>query len=191
MVNYSSYQKFSPPVNGTRVMLRLLTNQNQGDGLIKMFMEAPPEDTVFLKQDIQDPTLIRTWLEQINYRQVIPLLALDIDHKRVIGEAHIDRGQGVFHHVGDIQQVFVSRPFQNCGLGSLLIDHLIELAQEENLQWLKAEVVTEHKNALKAFLNKGFRIKATLEDFFWSKNGRTYDVALLTRPLLSEDAEDF
>jgi L-amino acid N-acyltransferase YncA len=197
MVNFIFYQKFCTPFNGRRVMLHLLTNQNQGDDLIKMFMEAPPEDTLFLKQHIKDPNLIKNWLKQINYRQVIPLLALDMDDKRIIAEAHIDRGQGGFKHVGEIQQIYVSRPFQNCGLGSLLIDHLIELAQEENLHWLKAEVVTEHKIAIKAFLNKGFKIKATLEDFFLSKNGLTYDVALMTRPVpgavavADDEAEEF
>jgi len=183
MVHFNLYQKFCTPFNGRRVMLHLLTNQNQGDDLIKMFMEAPPEDTRFLRQHIKDPNLIKEWLKQINCRQVIPLLAQDMDDKRIIAEAHMDRGQGGFKHIGEIQQIYVSRPFQNRGLGSLLIDHLIELAREENLHWLKAEVVTEHKVAIKAFLNKGFKIKATLEDFFLTKNGLTYDVALMTRPV--------
>jgi hypothetical protein len=34
-------------------------------------------------------------------------------------------------------------------------------------------------------------MKATLEDFFVGRDGRTYDVVLLTRPVFKEPQDDF
>jgi hypothetical protein len=53
-------------------------------------------------------------------------------------------------------------------------------------------VVVDHKNAVRAFLSKGFEIRAILDDFFLGEDGETYDVALMTRAVREEntDAEE-
>ena len=71
-----------------------------------------------------------------------------------------------------------------------MLQELVELAAKENLQWLKAEIVADHKNAVKAFLGKGFKIKATLEDFFIRRDGLTFDVVLMSRPVINGNDED-
>jgi hypothetical protein len=42
-----------------------------------------------------------------------------------------------------------------------------------------------------AFQGKGFEIRAVLEDYFRDSRGATYDVALMMRPLIKKDDEDF
>ena len=54
-----------------------------------------------------------------------------------------------------------------------MVDELVLLADRENLNWLKAEVVTNHGQMIKALRNKGFEMRAALEDFFMSKDSIT------------------
>jgi ribosomal protein S18 acetylase RimI-like enzyme len=85
----------------------------------------------------------------------------------------------------------VARPFQGLGLGSLMLDALIELAVKDNLYWLKVEIVTEMKSIIKSFQSKDFKVKTILDDYFIDSKGTTFDVALMLRPLLESDYDDF
>jgi GNAT superfamily N-acetyltransferase len=189
MLNPISYRRLFTLPNGKKVKCRLM-NGGDTDQLIILYHQAPPEDTYFLKQVVNNANLTKNWLKALGPCQIM-LVAQDIDQDHLIATAQLERGLGCSQHIGDIQQIFVARPFQNLGLGSLLLGELIDLARGEKLQWLKAEVVAENKKAVKGFLAKGFMMKATLEDFFVGRDGRTYDVVLLTRPVFKEPQDDF
>jgi GNAT superfamily N-acetyltransferase len=194
MLNFVSYRKLGTLNNGKRVAVRLPNGQDW-ESLVKLFREAPVEDTRFLKENLKDPKLISQWQENMPNRSIIPLMAEDLEGRHVIAVAQLNRGRDASKHIGDIRHIFVSRPFQNQGLGSLMLEELVNLAAMENLRWLKTEVIMDHKNAVKAFLGKGFEIKAILDEFFLSEDGATYDVALMTRPVLAakegEEEVDF
>lgn len=189
MINYVAYRKFVTLSNGKRVMFRFLNSQDR-DGLIQLFQEAPDEDTRFLKQDVKDQKLINYWIDNINYRKVLPLVAVDLEGPSLIADATLHRGKHAAKHIGEIR-IFVSRGFRNLGLGSMMLEELINLAHKENLQWLKAEVVADHKKVIKAFRAKGFEIRATLDDYFIRKDGVTHDVVLMLRPVLKKEEAEF
>jgi RimJ/RimL family protein N-acetyltransferase len=188
MINYATYRKFVNLKNGQRVMFRFLNPQDR-ENLVKLFQDAPEEDVRFLKQDVKNSKLIYAWTDNINYQKVLPLLAVTMEDNMIVADATLHRGKHATKHVGEIR-IFVSRPYRNQGLGSIMLDEMINLAKLENLQILKAEVLTDHKGVLKAFKSKGFDLKAILDDFFLRKDGMTHDVALLIRPVVRrEDAE--
>ncbi len=189
MINYVAYRKFVTLKNGKRVMLRFLNEQDR-DGLVQMFQEAPEEDTRFLKQDVKDAKLVNHWLTHINYRKVLPLVAVDLESNRLVADATLHRGKHAAKHLGEIR-IFVSRPFRNLGLGSAMLEDLINLAMKEGLLWLKAEIIAEHKKVIKAFREKGFETRATLEDYFIRKDGMTHDVVLMMRPVLKREEVEF
>ncbi len=191
MLNFVSYRKLTTLNNGKKVLFRLPNGQDW-ESLAKLFQEAPSEDTRFLKENLKDPTQIGDWQENVHRHRTIPLMAEDLEKRHVVAAAHLNRGRDASKHIGDISHIFVSRPFQNQGLGSLMLEELLKLAAEENLRWLKTEVVVDHKNAVRAFLSKGFEIRAILDDFFLGEDGETYDVALMTRAVQEEntDAEE-
>jgi RimJ/RimL family protein N-acetyltransferase len=85
----------------------------------------------------------------------------------------------------------VSRSYRNLGLGFLMLEEIINLAFQENLLLLKAEVLAEHKKVIKAFRTKGFEIKGTLEDYFIRKDGVTHDVVLMMRHVQKRDEAEF
>jgi RimJ/RimL family protein N-acetyltransferase len=189
MINYLAYRKFVTLSNGKRVMFRFL-NEKDREGLIKLFQEAPDEDTRFLKQDVKDVKLVNSWIDRIDYGKILPLVAVDMADNRLIADATLHRGKHASKHIGEVR-IFVSRPFRNQGLGSMMLEELIALALKYNLQWLKAEVLADHKKVIKAFRAKGFEIRATLDDYFIRKDGVTHDVVLMLRPVVKRDEAEF
>jgi L-amino acid N-acyltransferase YncA len=189
MINYVAYRKFITLKNGKRVMFRFLNEQDR-EGLIQMFQEAPEEDTRFLKQDVKDLKLVNYWVDHINYLKVLPLVGVDLENNKVIADATLHRGKHSAKHIGEIR-IFVSRPFRNLGLGSLMLEELLNLALQENLIWVKAEVLAEHKKVIKAFRSRGFEQKCTLDDYFIRKDGVTHDVVMMMRPVVKRDDAEF
>jgi hypothetical protein len=190
MQDIETYRKFVTLSNGKEVLIRLLNGQDRS-ALIKFFQQAPQEDVQFCKQDVKSPVVIDAWLNQGNCQRPLTLVALEVPTNQVVASLNLSKGQQAAKNVGDIQQVLVARPFQSLGLGSLILDGLIELALKENLQWLKAEIVTEMKRIIKAFQSKGFKVKTILDDYFIDSKGTTFDVALLVRSLFITDNDDF
>jgi L-amino acid N-acyltransferase YncA len=189
MINYVAYRKFITLKNGKRLMFRFLNVQDR-EALIKLFQEAPEEDTRFLKQNVKDPKIVNYWIDHINYDKVLPLVAVDLETNDLIADLTLHRGKHAAKHIGEVR-IFVSRPYRNLGLGSLMLEELLSLALQENLQWLKAEVLADHKKVIKAFRAKGFEIKATLDDYFLRKDGVTHDVALMLRPVMKKEEAEF
>ena len=189
MINYVAYRKFVNLKNGKRVMFRFLNEQDR-EGLIHLFQEAPEEDTRFLKQDVKDLKMVNYWIDNIHYRKVLPLVAVDLEGNRLIADATLHRGKHAAKHIGEVR-IFVSRGFRNLGLGSMMLEEIMSLALQESLQWLKAEVLADHKKVIKAFRAKGFEIRATLDDYFIRKDGVTHDVILMTRPVVRREEAEF
>jgi len=189
MINYVAYRKFVTLQNGKRVMFRFLNEQDREE-LIRLFQEAAEEDLRFLKQDVKNTRLVNSWVDHINYQKVLPLLALDLEGNNIIADATLHRGKHAAKHIGEVR-IFVSRPFRNLGVGSLMLEEIINLAKKEGLHWLKAEIVADHKKVVKAFRTSGFEARATLEDYFIRKDGVTHDVILMLRPVVKREEAEF
>ena len=189
MINYVAYRKFVNLKNGKRVMLRFITEQDR-EGLMQLFQDAPEEDTRFLKQDVRNKDLVNYWMDHLEYRKVLPLLAMDLEDNRIVADATLHRGKHAAKHIGEIR-IFAGRGFRNLGLGSLMLEELLNLALQENLMWVKAEILADHKKVIKAFRAKGFEQKCLLDDYFVRKDGMTHDVVLMMRPVVKRDDAEF
>ncbi|MFZ2087251.1 MAG: GNAT family N-acetyltransferase, partial [Desulfobaccales bacterium] len=137
------YRRLFHLKNGQRVMLRLLQERDRHH-LIDLFQKASVEDIWFFKHDVRNRSLTTYWLNHLDYRRLLPLVALNPEDNQLIAAATLLRGQHTAHHIGEIE-LFIARPFRNLGLGSILLDELIRWAGQEKLRWLKAEVVADHK----------------------------------------------
>jgi ribosomal protein S18 acetylase RimI-like enzyme len=182
-------RKFVKLGNGKEVLIRLLNGQDSG--LIKFFQQAPQEDVQFCKQDVKNPRVIDAWLNQTNCLRPLTLVALEVPANRMVASLNLSKGQQSNRNVGEIQQILVARPFQGLGLGSLILDVMIELAIKDNLHWLQVEIVTEMKGMIKAFQSKGFHIQTIIDDYFTDLKGTTFDVALMMRSLIAANDGDF
>jgi ribosomal protein S18 acetylase RimI-like enzyme len=190
MQDLEVYRKFATLSNGKEVLIRLLNGQDHS-GLNKLFQQAHREDVQFCKQDVKNPMVIDAWFNQTNGLRPLTVVALDMPTNQMVASLNLSKGQQSNRNVGDIQQILVARPFQGLGLGSLMLDVLIELAIKDNLHWLKVEVVTERKEIIKAFQSKGFHIQTIIDDYAIDLKGTTFDVALMMRSLVKENDDDF
>jgi RimJ/RimL family protein N-acetyltransferase len=185
--DYSFYRKFVPLKNQKRVMLRFL-NEGDRQDLFSLFQTASDEDLRFCQHDLKDLNLLDHWLDHINSPRLLPLAAVDLENNELIAAGTLLRGKHTANHIGEIK-LFIAKPFRNLGLGSTLVDELLLLAVQQNLHWIKAEVVVDQKQMIRALRNKGFQIRANLDDFFMRKGGMTHDVALMMRALNQEPDE--
>ncbi len=190
MINYYAYRKLSTLKNSKKILVRLLNEQDR-ECLAKLFRDASQEDIEFYKEDLKNPQVVDQWLNPGNSGKILSIVAIELETNGLIAVVTLYRGQQAALKVGEIQQIFVSRSFQGLGLGSLMLDELLDLASKENIHWLKAEVQIEQKQVIKVFLARDFEIRATLEDFFISKKGTPHDVALMMRPLIIKKDEDY
>jgi RimJ/RimL family protein N-acetyltransferase len=185
--DYSFYRKFVPLKNQKRVMLRFLNEGDRRD-LVSLFQNASDEDLRFCKHDLKDLNMLNHWLDHINSPRLLPLVAVDLESNQLIAAGTLLRGKHTADHIGEVN-LFIAKPFRNLGLGSTLLDELMLLAAQENLHWIKAEVVTDQKQMIRALRNRGFQIRANLEDFFMRKDGMTHDMVLMMRALNMEPDE--
>ena len=184
------YRKLATLKNGEKVLIRFPNGEDR-ESLIKLFQEARLDDIEFCKEDLKNPQVVHNWLNRENSRRILSLVAVEMRTNQPIAALTLFRGEQAALKVGEIQTIFVSRPFQGLGVGSLLIDELLDLALQKNIYWLKVEMPLEQEYAVKAFLSREFEIRATLDDFFISKEGVPHDVALMMRPLIKKDDIDF
>lgn len=176
-LDYAFYRKLIHLRDGRRIMVRFLKEEDR-QNLIDLFQEASREELWFFNHDLHNRNLLNVWLNHLDYKRVFPLVAINLSDNQLVAAATLLRGKFTSQHIGEIK-IFISEAFRNLGLGSKLLDELIWLANREHLHWLKAELVADQKQLVKALRNRGFQIRATLEDFFMRRDGETHDVLLM------------
>jgi len=148
--------------------------------LLDLFSPIDDEDARYLRDDVRDPCVIGSWCSSLDYRRVLPLMALVND--RLVGEATLHFGKGPERHMADVR-IFLAKDYRRRGLGTKMIQTLIELAHRQDIHILVAEVVTDQSKVIKAFQNLGFELYATFDDCFMLPDGDTRDVATLMNHL--------
>jgi RimJ/RimL family protein N-acetyltransferase len=76
-------------------------------------------------------------------------------------------------------RVVVAKDYQGKGLGTLLINELVELAGELGLEKLIAEIHLQSHGAMAAFKRAGFSVKAVFEDLVKDPTGRSSDLVVM------------
>jgi L-amino acid N-acyltransferase YncA len=172
----ASYQKVGVLKDGTRVTLRPMVKEDR-DKMLDFFRRLDEKDKLFLRSDVRDQSVIDHWVSTIDYQKVFPLLA-EVDG-RIVGDATLHmRKVGWKRHLGNVR-VVVAKDFQGRGLGTLLINELVELAGEFGLEKLIAEIHLQAQAALKVFKHAGFTTKAVFEDLVKDPEGKNSDLVVM------------
>jgi L-amino acid N-acyltransferase YncA len=178
------YSKEGVLKDGTRVILRPMVQEDR-EMLLAFFRSLNEKDLLSLRSDVRDASVIDRWVNNIDYRRAYPLLA-EVDG-RIVGDATLHmRQMGWKRHVGNVR-VVVAKDFQNRGLGTLLINELVELAEEFGLEKLVAEIHLQAQGALTAFKRAGFSVKAVFEDLVKDFTGRSSDLVVMVCDVQGRD----
>lgn len=149
---------------------------------LQRFLEAVPQpEQRFFREDASVAERVERWCTELDYRNVIPLLAWHGD--QIVGDATLEQEPGLWTaHVAKVR-LMVHPDFRRRGLGRRLLDELIELGRELGLHKLVYECAAEQRELTEHLMRSKFIPAARLADFIRDRNGRLHDMVILVRDL--------
>jgi RimJ/RimL family protein N-acetyltransferase len=179
-----AYHKEGVLKDGSRVILRPMIKDDR-EKLLEFFRGLDSRELSFLRNDMRDPAVIDHWVNHIDYGRVFPLLAEA--QGRIVGDVTLHmRKVGWKRHLGNVR-VVVAKDYQNRGLGTLLINEIVELAGEFGLEKLVAEVHLQALGAIAVFKKAGFSVKAVFEDLVKDPTGKSSDLVVMVCDVQARD----
>jgi len=143
--------------------------------LSEFFQAIPQEDRSFFKEDLDEPAILRRWID--DDRSVRIIGADDAGHFAAV--AAIWRGIGRSSHVGDLRLVVAGNQRRR-GLGQQLARRALLEALRRGMWKITVEVVADQQGTIDMFLALGFVPEAMLRDQLASQGGDRQDVVLLS-----------
>ena len=144
------------------------------DALLRFFAALPEGDLTFIKEDVTDPSTVRSWTsgEAAGGRWVA------VEGDEVSGYVAVRPLPGWSDHVGEVR-LAVSPSRRGQGLGRELARRALVEAVGSGLSKLVVEVVAEQAAVLALFTDLGFTGEALLTDHIRDRSGQLRDLMLL------------
>jgi L-amino acid N-acyltransferase YncA len=175
-----NYPKTATLEDGTLINLRPLIKEDE-NMLFQYFQGLPPEDRLCLKEDVTDPKVIENWIYELDYDNVLPLVAMH--NGRIVGDATLHFSPiGWTKHQGEVR-LTTDPHYRVRGLGTLLVQNLIDLASGLGLEQLSVEIPPLLDKAFYLFEKMGFKEVAHLQGFVRDLAGMESDLVLMTKSL--------
>jgi L-amino acid N-acyltransferase YncA len=171
----AKYRQIVTLADGTRVLFRPLVKEDKA-ALVALFEPIGPDDYKLMRNDVRNQELVGAWAENVDYKRVLPLVAVVND--RIVGDATLHFRGGPGRHIADVR-VFLSKEFRRRGLGTVMLRAALDVARKCGIQQLVAEVVADQVKVISAFKQLGFEHRATYPDYFMMPDGETHDVVVL------------
>ncbi len=89
--------------DGTRVLLRPLTKDDKA-GLVALFEPTSDNDFKLMRNNIRDKELVASWADNLDYKRVLPLVAVVND--RIVGDCTLHFRTGPGRHLADVRIFF-------------------------------------------------------------------------------------
>ena len=171
-----AYPKTVTLKDGTSIRIRTLA-RDDFESLQAFFQALPEGDRLFLRHNVSDPEMVKKWTEELDFDQVIPLVALDGDDIVGSGSLHLMPHEWM-RHVGHIRLI-TAASVRSKGLGGLITRELVALAEHRNLEKLQAHVIKDNVGAVKMLETLGFKTAAVLEGMVKDRSWKTRDLAIM------------
>lgn len=169
--------------DGGEVILRPMVREDE-ERLLEFFARVPPEDRLFLREDVSKRETIEGWVRHLDYDRVLPILAEA--NGRIVADATLHRRKMSWtSHTGKVR-VVIDKEYRGRGLGSKLIGTLIDVGRDAGLDKLVAEVLVTQHTALRAFERLGFERAAVLPNYVKDQTGAVHDLVVLIYDLAAE-----
>jgi len=163
--------------DGTEVTIRKLRVEDL-DLLMEFYRALPIEDRKYLKFDVTDRFVVAKRLRRIESGDDIRIAAVHGGLIVASGALELS-GEAWSKHQGEIR-VIVARPFQQRGLGTIMIRELYFMAVQNKLQTIVARMMRPQVGAQKIFRRLGFREESILPDFVKDLKGVSQDLIVMT-----------
>jgi putative acetyltransferase len=107
---------------------------------------------------------IEGWTSNIDFNDVLTIVAVveEMGVPRIVGSASLKfNAQEVFKHKAEFA-ITVHDEYQNIGVGTALLNHLINIARKKNLKKIFLTVNTGNARAIHVYQKAGFEIEGLL-----------------------------
>jgi len=184
MMDFSDYPKRIELTKRKEIWIRPMRRDDR-DRLHVFFKDLPARDRRFFKHDVTQREVITNWCKNLNYDQVLPILAVarENDHEHVVADAtlHTER-HGWATHVARIRAVIAPK-YRKKGLGKILLRELYDRAIGRGIQKIQAEVRQDNKDAIALLRRIGFKKEAVFKKHAMDRQGRLHDMIILFNDL--------
>jgi len=164
--------------DGTSVTLRLMTPQDR-DVVLAFARSLPADDLLFLRTDITDPAVVDEWVENLENRRTVTVLAEGGKGEGILGYGSLHYNEASWtRHMGEIR-IQAGSGNRGKGLGRQLASAVFDIARSLGLQKITARMTPDQQGARSTFERLGFQMEALLADFVIDRDGRTRDMLIM------------
>ncbi len=154
------------------------------DRILEFTRGLPEQDLLFLRMDITQPEVVESWIRNIESGKTVSLLAET--GSEMIGYCSLHHSEIQWtRHLGEIR-LLVAPAYRSNGIGGELARQVFELAGNLDLQKLVVQMMSSQQDAQTLFHHLGFIPEALLHDWAIDRNGRTYDLIVMSREVDEE-----
>jgi L-amino acid N-acyltransferase YncA len=176
----STYPKSVSLEDDTPITIRPLLKMDEA-ALLEYFGSLPPEDRLCLKEDVTDPKVIENWIYELDYDNILPLVALN--NGNIVGDATLHFNPiGWTRHQAEVRLTTSTR-YRVKGLGTIMVQNLIDIATKLGLEQISIEIPPVLDKAFYLFEKMGFKEVAKLANFVKDLEGTESDLVLMVKYL--------
>jgi L-amino acid N-acyltransferase YncA len=144
--------------------------------LLSFFRRIPVDERQLFKDDVTQLSVIQGWIRNLDYSNILPLLAFE--GPRIVADATLHRDRrGWARHVAKLR-VTLDPDYRRRGLARALVQEFVDLALPLKIAILQAEILDVQKEARQLFEDLGFQGVATLPQHAIDLAGRVHDVLI-------------
>jgi RimJ/RimL family protein N-acetyltransferase len=145
--------------------------------LLEFYRSLPPEDLLYLREDVTKPESMTRWVETIESEQGWHLLAGY--EGRIIADGELDHQfYGWSRHVGELR-IVVDPAFRGSGLSMVIAQEVLAQATDEGLHKVMVQMMVGQHPALHLFEKLGFCHEAILKEHVQDQHGQLRDLIIM------------
>ena len=177
---FSRYPQEAVLRDGRRVLIEPFQERHT-EALYDFFQRLPESARRLAWDRIDSRALVESWGRNIDYGKVFPLLA--VNGSQIVADATLHRREGgPLRLVGRIKWL-IDPEYRGIGLGSLLVNQLIDLAKGNGLRHLSCMLLSDYEeDAIDVLTNLGFRT-FEIPDHGSDPDGGSHDMTYLVLDL--------
>jgi RimJ/RimL family protein N-acetyltransferase len=156
--------------DGREVTIRLLA-ENDKEGLFQMFSSMSEEALQWSMAPYTREGIDR-WISNISN-----LISLVAEHgNRIVGYTQIYRfSQPRRKGIGE-QLIYLHQDFHNVGLGTAMMEKLLQLAKKKGMHKIDLSVVADNKAAIQLYRKLGFTVEGVSKDSYFGGDQKYHDL---------------
>ena len=145
--------------------------------LLEFYRSLPPEDLLYLREDVTKPESMTRWVESIESEQGWHLLA--VYEGRIIADGELDHQfYGWSRHVGEMR-IVVDPAFRGSGLSMVIAQEVLAQATDEGLHKVMVQMMVGQHPALHLCERLGFCHEAILKEHVQDQHGQLRDLIIM------------